>query len=92
MCSRTLITTSTAPANVTGVIPPPSPLAVSLTVNIGTNIPNIFNSLIHRARSFVNMSGPVSDRLPPPRPASAPTTMLMSTNEFGAPTIVGAVC
>ena len=75
----------------TGVIPPPSPLAVSSTANIGTHTPNIFNSLIHRAQSFINMSGPVSDRLPPPRPASAPTTMLMATDEFGAPSIVGAV-
>ena len=85
------MTTTTAPTNVRGIAPPSSPLLESSTLRIGDGSPNIFNSLVHRARGLLNNSGPVSDRLPPPRTASAPATLLMATDELGAPIIVGSV-
>ena len=91
MLSRTILTAQNAPANVHGAPEPSTPVSMSCTANIGDGTPNVFNSLVHRARALLNNSGPITDRLPPPRSASAPATLLMATDELGSPTIVGAV-
>lgn len=89
--SRTVLTTSNSPSNVNGIAPPSAPILESSLLRVGDGAPNIFNSLVHRARNLLNDSGPVSDRLPPPRSASAPASLLMATDELGSPTVIGSV-
>ena len=85
------MTTDTAPTNVTGA-PETAPTAsVSSPLTAGLGAPNLFNALIHRAQSMINIGGPVSDRVSHARPLSAPSSLLMATDELGGPIVVGSV-
>ena len=85
------MTANTAPINVTGApAATPNP-AVSSPSTAGQGAPNLFNALIHRAQSMVNIGGPVSDRVSHARPLSAPSSLLMATDELGGPIVVGSV-
>lgn len=85
------MTATTAPSNVTGA-PADVPVAtVSTPLSAGQGAPNLFNALIHRAQSMINIGGPVSDRISHARPLSAPSSLLMATDELGGPVVVGSV-
>ena len=87
-----------SPANVVGVDPSvlPRVLIADTPDGVGTDQPNVLNALVRRNQELLNPSGPIDDSVEwlssTTTTESTPAVLLMSTDEFGAPSVVGSVC
>ena len=89
------MTSASAPSNVVGVDPSTLPNLSMDPSHIGTSRPNVLDALVFRAQELLGPAEPIDDSAEflSTTTASEPTpaVLLMSTDEFGSPNIVGSV-
>ena len=96
-CSRTVMTAGRSPTNVLGVDPSviPEVLITDAPDRVGSSQPNLLHALVQRNQELLNPSGPIDDSVEwlstTTATESTPAVLLMSTDEFGTPSIVGSV-